>query len=74
VGQFTQSHAANQRARRHHAGTNDASRSTGRSQEFVGDYEALIDTYAPSQNPICLTLCPTGRKDGFNIWADRERR
>jgi lysophospholipase L1-like esterase len=69
--QFKDSHAANPDVVVIMLGTNDskAFNWTTHSGEFVGDYEALVDTYAalPSHPRMYLSLCPPAGTNGYNI-------
>jgi lysophospholipase L1-like esterase len=69
--QFTDSHNANPDIVVIMLGTNDSKPFNWNAHkgEFVGDYEALIDTYAalPSHPKIYLNLCPPAGTNGFQI-------
>jgi lysophospholipase L1-like esterase len=69
--QFTDSHAANPDIVVIMLGTNDSKpfNWSPHGSEFVGDYEALIDSYAslPSHPRIYLNLCPPAGTNGYQI-------
>ncbi|HVU51886.1 MAG TPA: GDSL-type esterase/lipase family protein, partial [Polyangia bacterium] len=69
--QFTDSHAANPDIVVIMLGTNDSKPFNWNAHkgEFVGDYEALIDSYAalPSHPKIYLNLCPPAGTNGYQI-------
>lgn len=69
--QFTQSHSANPDIVVIMLGTNDSKPFNWNAHkgEFVGDYEALIDSYAalPSHPKIYLNLCPPAGTNGYQI-------
>jgi len=69
--QFKDSHAANPDIVVIMLGTNDSKPFNWNAHkgEFVGDYEALIDTYAslPSHPKIYLNLCPPAGTNGYQI-------
>ncbi len=68
---FTQSHASGPGIVVIMLGTNDSKPQNWgpHKPEFVGDYEALIDTYSalPSHPKIFLNLCPPAGANGFGI-------
>ena len=68
---YTQSHAANPDIVVIMLGTNDSKPFNWNAHkgEFVGDYEALIDSYAalPSHPKIYLNLCPPAGTNGYQI-------
>jgi MYXO-CTERM domain-containing protein len=68
---FTQSHAANPDIVVIMLGTNDSKPFNWNTHkgEFVGDYEALVDSYAalPSHPKIYLNLCPPAGTNGYQI-------
>ena len=69
--QFTQSHSTNPDIVVIMLGTNDSKPFNWNDHkgEFVGDYEALIDSYAalPSHPKIYLNLCPPAGTNGYSI-------
>jgi lysophospholipase L1-like esterase len=69
--QFTQSHSANPDVVVIMLGTNDSKPFNWNAHkgEFVGDYEALIDSYAalPSHPKIYLNLCPPAGTNSYQI-------
>jgi lysophospholipase L1-like esterase len=69
--QYNDSHAANPDIVVIMLGTNDSKPFNwdAHKGEFVGDYEALIDTYAtlPSHPKIYLNLCPPAGTNGYQI-------
>jgi lysophospholipase L1-like esterase len=68
---FTQSHAANPDVVVIMLGTNDSKPFNWNVHmgEFVGDYEALIDSYTalPSHPKVYLNLCPPAGTNGYQI-------
>jgi lysophospholipase L1-like esterase len=68
---YTQSHASNPDIVVIMLGTNDSKPFNWNAHkgEFVGDYEALIDSYAalPSHPRIYLNLCPPAGTNGYQI-------
>ncbi|HET6279820.1 MAG TPA: GDSL-type esterase/lipase family protein [Polyangia bacterium] len=68
---YTQSHSSNPDIVVIMLGTNDSKPSNWNAHrgEFVGDYEALIDSYAalPSHPKIYLNLCPPAGNNGYQI-------
>jgi acyl-CoA thioesterase-1 len=68
---FTQSHSSNPDIVVIMLGTNDSKPQNWNAHkgEFVGDYEALIDSYAalPSHPKIYLNLCPPAGTNGYGI-------
>ncbi|HEV3193887.1 MAG TPA: GDSL-type esterase/lipase family protein [Polyangiaceae bacterium] len=68
---FTQSHASGPGIVVIMLGTNDSKPQNWgpHKAEFVGDYEALIDTYSalPSHPKIFLNLCPPAGANGYGI-------
>ncbi|MDB4980292.1 MAG: hypothetical protein JWM82_1044, partial [Myxococcales bacterium] len=71
TNQFTQSHTTNPAIVVIMLGTNDSKPFNWNTHkgEFVGDYEALVDTYTalPSHPRIFLNLCPPAGTNGFQI-------
>src|SRR5450432_72554 len=71
TGAFTQSHSSNPDIVVIMLGTNDSKPQNWNTHkgEFVGDYEALIDSYAalPSHPKIYVTLCPPAGTNGYAI-------
>jgi acyl-CoA thioesterase-1 len=71
TGAFTQSHSSNPDIVVIMLGTNDSKPQNWNTHkgEFVGDYEALIDSYAalPSHPRIYLNLCPPAGTNGYAI-------
>jgi acyl-CoA thioesterase I len=71
TGAFTQSHSSNPDIVVIMLGTNDSKPQNWNTHkgEFVGDYEALIDSYAalPSHPKIYVTLCPPAGTNGYGI-------
>jgi lysophospholipase L1-like esterase len=69
--QYMDSHSANPDIVVIMLGTNDSKPFNWNTHkgEFVGDYEALIDTYAalPSHPKIYLNLCPPAGTNGYQI-------
>jgi MYXO-CTERM domain-containing protein len=69
--QYTQSHTSNPDVVVIMLGTNDSKPYNWNDHkgEFVGDYEALIDTYAAlaSHPKIYVVICPPAGTNGFNI-------
>ena len=69
--QFKDSHSSNPDIVVIMLGTNDSKPFNWNTHkgEFVGDYEALVDSYAalPSHPKIYLNLCPPAGTNGFQI-------
>ena len=68
---FTQSHSANPDIVVIMLGTNDSKPFNWNAHmgEFVGDYEALVDSYTalPSHPKVYLNLCPPAGTNGYQI-------